>query len=165
MRRQYSGTLRTNTKRSSTARCEKSKFRFTIIALVLVVLLSPSISWGDDERGITADEERQLDEMFKAMCVESVIAEAKSPDGRNVAVLKTRDCGAVTREVTHLFLLDSAHLDAKENSVFVAEFEGNARIRWISDRELEIRGKCRRLRTVTDLVGEVKLRVPECKDD
>ena len=123
------------------------------------------VALAENETALSAEEIRQINEMANAMCVEAVVVTVRSPDGRHVAALKTRDCGAVTREATHLILSGSAGPDANDESVFIAEFEGDARLNWKNDHELEVDGKCRRLFKATSMVGDVKLKMPECRDD
>jgi len=85
---------------------------------------------------------------FLPLCEEEVVSEQTSPDGKYVAVLMTRNCGATTGFVDHVNLklvgskLTQNFLTGtiKTDEVFAAEKKMAAGVgfRWVGPRILEI---------------------------
>jgi hypothetical protein len=81
------------------------------------------------------------------MCVDTVKAEAKSPDGLHIATSFERNCGATTGYSTMVVLRrHSGKLDLRhdtdpqqdKNIVLIVDKRPNLQIRWKSNRELLI---------------------------
>ncbi len=72
-------------------------------------------------------------------CEDTIKTEAKSPDGKNVAVLFERDCGATTDVSTIVSLRSiSTKLDEQEGRVFVIEGQHQIALVWEENTRLRI---------------------------
>jgi hypothetical protein len=57
-----------------------------------------------------------------ALCENTIASRASSPDGKKIAIVFERDCGATTGLSTHVSLIDNTNqLDDEHGNVFVAD--------------------------------------------
>jgi len=85
---------------------------------------------------------------FNPLCGEEVMSEETSPDGRYVAVLMQRGCGAPTPDVDHINLRSASEKlrhdffdgTITQGEVFTLrrKHEGSVRFDWLGPRQLEI---------------------------
>jgi hypothetical protein len=85
---------------------------------------------------------------FNPLCGEDVLSEETSPDGRYIAVLMQRGCGATTPFVEHINLRaagSNLHPDFFDGTITQGEVftlgrkhEGRVRFEWLGPRRLEI---------------------------
>ncbi len=96
------------------------------IALICVLSLQPSSSMGQP---------------FMFQCEDAILSEAQSPDGRFVAAVATRDCGATTphnRLVTIRLSKDAYAFDTNQIVLAVNE-DVDITAEWVAPRELLLR--------------------------
>jgi hypothetical protein len=104
---------------------------FLIIAFASVALLAIAIS---------------LLMHFNPLCGEELLVEKPSPDGRYVAALMSRGCGATTPFVAHINLrpadsklkADFLFGDVHDGQIWVSSNYGGTRFCWSGPRRLEI---------------------------
>jgi len=88
---------------------------------------------------------------FGSLCGNEIVQKLTAPDGRHVAFLFQRDCGATTgfSSQVSLFHKDAANLPNDPGNIFIADLRGNGpaghwhgplvHLRWLNGKVLEIR--------------------------
>lgn len=78
-----------------------------------------------------------LDSIFGDMCGNEVIQAVPSPNGKKVAYLFNRDCGATTSVSFQLSIMDKDdRLPNKSGNTFVSD--GEFTIEWVNEKSLRI---------------------------
>jgi hypothetical protein len=75
------------------------------------------------------------------LCGNELVTEAASPDGRYIATIFERDCGATTPHISVVSLrLSGARFDPEEDKdwVFTIHGQSDVKVLWVADRNLKI---------------------------